>query len=64
MSDAQPEQSVLPTLPKKEEMTPTANKLYALYEQARAIFRATESKAAEEEVKVIEDVASDTKTDD
>jgi hypothetical protein len=59
-----------PKLAKKEEMTPTAEKLYALYDQARAMFRAMQGKAPEEEakadVKVIEDKpsASDTKTDD
>lgn len=55
-------------LTKKEDMTPTANKLYEIYDQARAMFRSMQCKGSEEEaksdVKCIENIASDSKTDD
>jgi hypothetical protein len=64
MSDTKPD---IPTMVKKEELTSTANKLYEIYDQARAMFRAMQSKASEEEaksdVKSIEDIASDSKND-
>jgi hypothetical protein len=52
---------------KKGDMTSTAEKLYDLYEKARAAFRAMqEAKKAEPEPeqKLLTDVGSETKTDD
>lgn len=67
MSDTQP---IIPTLEKKEEMTATAEKLYAIYDQARASYRAfvAQNKVPENaricSIEVPAETASDTKTND